>query len=165
MKGIYLLCYLLTVASALNAQTIERSALTSFGEAVTISGISYAWTAGECLTQSYVNSPSSLILTQGYLQPEKQDFLFVEEIPANTIGLMVYPNPTVDALYIQSTQSLPVRVRVYDSAGKLIYIQPSFVNITDPLVISVSSWATGTYFIHVESKSLRTPPVSIVKLR
>lgn len=147
------------------AQTIERYALTCFGEAVNLSGISYAWTAGECLTQSYSNGPSALILTQGYLQPEKQDFLSVGDIPSNDIGLQIYPNPTTEALYVRSSEQTPLRIRVYDAAGKLMYVQPTFTIITDPLVISAASWATGTYFLFIETKKSRVRPVSFVKLR
>lgn len=163
-KTIFLLISGWFVTTA-RAQTIERYALTCFGEAVNLSGVSYAWTAGECLTQSYSNGPAALILTQGYLQPEKQDFLSVGDIPTNDIGLQIYPNPTTEALYVRSSEQTPLRIRIYDAAGKLMYEQPTFAILTDPLVVSAVSWPAGSYFLHVESKKKGIRPVTVLKLR
>lgn len=70
----------------------------------------------------------------------------VEEIAS--AQFVCYPNPLKDLLTIRSEENIHV-LRIYNGVGKMIYLREG---LNQPMIeLETNSWATGIYFLEVES--------------
>lgn len=62
----------------------------------------------------------------------------------------VFPNPSNNTLNINRRNSVPTKISIKDSYGRVIFIQ-SLLNTQTNIQINTSSWADGIYFIGIQS--------------
>jgi len=146
MKNSFTLFSLFIIAHFSQAQSVERSVIGSAGGVVNASGSIVTWTVGETVIQTA--SGGSVILTQGYQQPE-QTTTSVKSM--NTLnGLKVYPNPSngVFQLEAQSATIGNLSISVTDASGKLAY-QSGISGNSLTNSIDLSNLPGGIYLLKV----------------
>lgn len=140
------------VVQILFGQSIERSVISSFGESVNSSGITYSHVAGEPITQTYLNASNNLIVTQGFLQPEKQDLNSLNEWDASG-DFNIFPNPFNESFTVSSGSAKLVFLKLFDESGRLIYQSPSAMDLTQAAyTFHTANLAAGVYVVSVSSK-------------
>lgn len=107
-----ILAYCMLIFS-INAQSIERSVISSSGISNVQSGASLEWTLGELATETFFGQ--SVILTQGF-QQSRVWFTSVEEI--QPLEIFVYPNPVNNVLVIEQPSAKTLQVELFNLTGK-----------------------------------------------
>jgi hypothetical protein len=71
----------------------------------------------------------------------------------NEVVFTISPNPVRDQFTLSQNQSLPdliTSITIYNSQGKIIQ---TLYNVNTPLVLNVSSYEVGTYYVQIVLKS------------
>jgi hypothetical protein len=130
-----------------------QMAINSTGGQTTINGQSHEYSIGEVV----VHTGTTLIVTQGLLQPKKNTP--ATGAVSNHITnqqLQLFPVPTADVLNIQGgfEKSGTLNISVYDMAGKFI-LQKKFLLASGKELnqMNMTDLAEGNYTIHAEFKS------------
>jgi hypothetical protein len=144
----FLVLYFLSFSSAfpLLGQTasLDRQVVASAGGEAFAAGKSFECTLGESIIATVDNG--SIVLTQGFQQPEKIT-IGVSEI-AEASGLRIFPNPTSAELHLQfsAPSGTVFQLQVINAAGQLVQTLPKTDDSTDSQV-DCRSFAPGTYFL------------------
>lgn len=125
--------------------------------------VSYEWSDGTTQNAFTIDSTNSAlgantfwVRVEGDNGCKTTDSIFVmldqcfgiEEISAGLIK--IYPNPANQYVVVESGSNRMEFVKVLDASGKLIYHKTLSGNTErNELMIDVSDWKPGTYFIHV----------------
>jgi hypothetical protein len=137
-----LLLFLSVIAScSIRAQIITAGTISSFAGSVNNSTISINYSVGEVAIKTISNS--SVSLTQEFLQPKLVITTGIVEVSDND-DVLVYPNPSVDYVFIKSNDL--VKWEIFDSSGKSILIG-------DTTKIETSQLANGIYYMELLSKN------------
>jgi len=158
IKHTFNLMFAFLLCAGANAQSLERSVVSTSGDFFSNSTMSIAYTIGESAIGFFTNG--SLSITQGFNQSQldTQSSSVWNVIPS--IDIQFYPNPANDNLTVQSSEKL--NIQVVDILGKKVSevseIQPQI-----PANISVSHLATGIYFLRVEDEKNRVSTVKWMK--
>ncbi|MEY4594658.1 MAG: hypothetical protein RIQ47_1068 [Bacteroidota bacterium] len=111
----------------------------------------------EVLNGSY--SSNDIEITEAYLNGDA--VRFSNSSLAESVNLMVYPNPTNADLNIVSTQD--VQVEIYDVNGSLVFSRPQLM-AGDRLVVATGSFASGVYTLRaVNSNFVSTQKIVVNK--
>lgn len=129
------------VSSSVTAQIITAGTISSFAGSVNNSTISINYSVGEVAIKTISNS--SVSLTQGFLQPKLVITTGIVEVSDND-DVLVYPNPSVDYVFIKSNDL--VTWEIFDSSGKSILIG-------DTTKIETNQLANGIYYMELLSKN------------
>ena len=78
------------------------------------------------------------------------EVLSVHDVELNTIA--IYPNPATELLNLSWNKSDDVSVKIFNSIGKLVFFAKG-VNLLDPIQIDVNSFATGMYFVKINTEN------------
>lgn len=149
MKTNYFLGFLLIITiGRLHGQQVV-STLGGFQQTTTGSISS---TMGETSTETYSNASGSI--TQGFQQ------CFIQIIPGASIetlnyDLVVYPNPTSDAITIKTNNGLidELSVSIYDSDGRAM----DLIFLNSPVSrIDLTNFRAGTYILQLKDRNQRT---------
>lgn len=100
-------------------------------------------------------------VSQGVQQPFEFFVLGTNEIPEITLELSIYPNPTVDILYIKNKNiALEFIYQLFDVTGKLIASSTKMVQQDQ---IDVSSFQSGTYILNIKTNNNASKSYKIIK--
>lgn len=134
----------------LPAQSLERFVFSSFGESVSSSGINFTYTVGEPITPTYFSTANNLILTQGFIQPEKSDISSVVNFDTQEGNFMVFPNPSAGSFTIQSQSNQPFTYQLHNTDGKLLFESNQLQNFGQHAVtIHAESLSQGIYYLRI----------------
>ncbi|HLP51457.1 MAG TPA: T9SS type A sorting domain-containing protein [Chitinophagales bacterium] len=135
----------------LKAQSIERSVISSTGNYSTGSSVSVSATVGEPVVPTYTSG--SIILTQGFQQPENADSVTgVSEVQA-VITWTLFPNPATTQTNLMLSE-VPVNctLHLYNLAGQLIMERKiAQQKVQHKEVIDLHGLASGTYMLSILS--------------
>lgn len=136
---------------------------TSAQEVVSTQGNSYSnatgsidFTVGEVVIQTGTDGTTAI--TQGFHQTN-WNFVGVEDYAPN-FEVMVFPNPTEDALTIQTTTFERVTYSLYDAQGKLV-LQDELSAEQTP--IEVSHLAPGSYSLTLNNDTQNLKTFKLIK--
>lgn len=124
-------------------------------------GGSVSFSVGQVACQAN-NGPNGSEI-QGVQQPwEISVVTEIQEATGIQLSVSVYPNPAVDflTLSIDNTQANNLLYQVFDAKGMLIEQEKI---ITTSTIISVSSLASGTYFLNLVADGKNIKTFKIVK--
>jgi hypothetical protein len=95
------------------AQSLPWSVIASSGDQFMSANGSLEWTLGETVTETY--SQTKGFLTQGFQQPATIKVTGLEEVGK---GVLIYPNPTANFLYVKVDETSEWQIEVFDLHGK-----------------------------------------------
>ncbi len=146
-----LLILLMLAAIGAQAQSIGPKTLNATGGTVTISGNTYEWSVGE-MTVINTASSSTLVVTQGVLQPTTPTTGIKKTESFTAQQLKVYPTPTQNTLFIQPdfNKSGQLQCYVTDAAGKeILKHEANLQTGNEKQQINMESLAAGNYMLVV----------------
>ena len=120
-----------------NAEVIANTTETSF----VVKNLSLGWHCFKIIGVNGIkkSEPSEIQCVELIKGPEES----IEEL---TSSLLLYPNPVNDRLYIE-TQTLTLSIEIYDIYGRLQDYKTT--RLQDNLVIEVSNFKSGVYFVKI----------------
>jgi Secretion system C-terminal sorting domain len=136
--------------SLLSAQTLSPTVISSAGAYDAAGGISLSSTVGQPSAIESVIVPS-IILTQGFQQPEDDATVGIEVLNDQSLEITAYPNPVSDVLKIQYSHPLnrSAQAQVTDLLGNDA-IEPFDIISNEVRSLNLSSLAAGIYFLNVK---------------
>jgi Secretion system C-terminal sorting domain len=138
----YFILTLFISASILSySQSIERQLIGSTGFSVQLTTAGMDCTVGEPLIA--FSSSADNILSQGFLQPDIDGVIYVEDLE-NTF-LLLYPNPTKNNFFIKTTGAI-TQLEMYDAQGRLVFSTDSTIQNS---VINPGDLAQGLYQVKI----------------
>ncbi len=147
MLALFLFIGAVTTAGA---QTLNRQVTASSGGVGKINDKDFQFTIGDLATTTL--SKGSLMLTQGFQQPEE-----LPPVPPGThpvINMILYPNPAATSVKIEfdMLSTNIVYLMIVNSSGQLIYkdnryYAPGRIVITLP----VNHFAAGIYTVRIQA--------------
>ncbi len=144
-------------ALGLQAQTLDRSFLSSGGSSLQNSSFKINFSIGDIAVQ---RGGSSVDLNQGFQQSYVQ---VVESIvESDTLEFAAYPIPFGDRLYLRMDESMHADLLVEDNLGKVVWKERSFITKGEDKVLDLSSLSAGVYFLSVKG-ALKSNTVRLVK--
>lgn len=151
MKRLNILILLLCCALFTFAQSLERQVIANAGLAVQNSSAGLSYTLGQEATAS--NITSTVKLTQGFQQVDPEEFLGVLDLNKINGQAMVFPNPTVNLLKVESNlleHGINIlNYQIMDLHGKIV-LNSKVAAVGGQ--IDVSALAASTYTILLSSK-------------
>jgi hypothetical protein len=139
MKNLYFLIFF-CVGFNLSAQNIEKFSIDSGGANITNGNIQLLYTLGETHVQEV--SVNSIILSEGFINPQYSGTLSIGDKSVD--GVLVFPNPVSQTLYISTNQTLE-SVSLYEILGKEVYASKHSNHI------DVSRYQQGIYLLKIET--------------
>lgn len=147
------------------AQSTERQVIATTGTTASSANVQVSYTIGETATATL--APGSIIVTQGFQQPDEQIAVGVDEW-ASDLSVNAYPNPVSDNLVLEmnATHEHTVNATVYDMLGKHTGIAVSNMKVNGMLkqTLDVSSLSAGQYLISFTDGQLTLGTVRILKV-
>lgn len=132
-----------------NAQSLERSVIGSAGGFSSSGNVQISWTAGETVVNTA--SAGSVILTQGFQQPEQKSN-HVVSVDLNQV-IAVYPNPSNGIFNVAFNTEMPgnssFTTELFDGAGKLALRYEKIDLNAGPARIDISSLPAGLYTLRL----------------
>ncbi|MBO6516031.1 MAG: T9SS type A sorting domain-containing protein [Bacteroidia bacterium] len=150
MKTILLAVCGLLLVTYTNAQSLDRSVVSTSGGEMSSSSTTLEYTIGETIVGDM--SASGTMLTNGFNQAQKEPGVGIENIIAR-LGLSIYPNPATDRLTIESEENL--NVSVLDCLGKEV-LPVRNVNANTQEVLQVDQLPAGVYFLRIQNENDQT---------
>ena len=154
MKAFYRFLFLTLLQLALvmlaSAQSLERFVFSSFGESVSSSGITFTYSVGEPITPTYFSTANNLILTQGFLQPEKSDISAIENQELQGGSFTVFPNPSSGVYTIKADSDKKFNYQLYNTEGKLVYVGNQLQSAGQhSVIVHVEHLSQGLYYLRI----------------
>lgn len=122
LKTFHSAAFALLIYSPLFAQTVERDVLANAGGTATLpNNFTVSWTLGEAFVATRQNTPDTILVTEGFQQPET-GIIPTLELPDAVGQITIAPNPAGDALYI-SLSAIPtvaLRASLLDLNGRAL---------------------------------------------
>lgn len=150
---IFPLCLLLACVSMLQAQSLERQLISPYGHLSNTNDVDVSATAGELIVSTV--STTSITASQGFQQPNIEDFVGTFELSDLTMEVLVYPNPTSTYVNVElkSEEAVNVFLQLYDTKGKLVYNSPKIEVSGQTLkTIGFYGYPSGQYFLVVKDQ-------------
>lgn len=145
-----LFCLLIGITSALQAQSLTPSVISSAGNTNVTNGISLEWTLGETAIQS--SEKNSEIYNEGFHQPILVEKLN-DENPNESYSISVAPNPVNSVLFINisSEEDTRLMLQLINMDGQVLYSEDaSSFNYSNEL--DMSRYENGLYILKIYSK-------------
>lgn len=158
MKRLLIICTAFLFCGMLAAQSTTPTVLASAGGEST----QLSWTAGETVVQTLTSS--SVVLTQGFHQPNLVITSIAEPSLPTPATITVFPNPVNDQLNIRIEESRELlTVTVFDLQGKLLL--PATAPIGNGThSYDFSTFSAGTYYLRaVDATGKQVKTVKILK--
>jgi len=165
LKTTFLLCFFIAFVSVIQAQKLERQLISSYGNLSTTIEGQVAATGGELIITTI--STSTITVTQGFQQANKEDFVGIFEESDLALEIRVYPNPSYSKVNIEidSDILLDVNFDLFDVMGQKIVNKKITVLGSISESIDFSGYATGQYFlIFKDEKNKLIKTIEIQKL-
>ncbi|KAA3622826.1 MAG: T9SS C-terminal target domain-containing protein [Bacteroidetes bacterium] len=106
---VLLIGFLIAFTLNLNAQSIERQLISSTGHLSQTEHLTVSATAGETVIQTA--TIEEIILTQGFQQPNENDFVGIWEINDIQIEISIAPNPVTSCIYLTMIADAPMDIK------------------------------------------------------
>ena len=150
-----ILTFLFLASSVLG---IAQTAVLSAGGDASGSSGSVSYSIGQTF---YVHTDGANgTIHEGVQQPYECFTVAVHETH-HDLNLILYPNPTLHTLTLQTGQVIPgLTAIIYNQNGQLLF-ESMIWSLSMP--IDVSGWAAGSYFLRVTDKSNNSSHYTIVK--
>lgn len=165
MKKVSTIIVSLLIAGFLQAQTAERSVISSSGGSYSGPALQVDYTIGEMVISTVNNSGN--ILTQGFQQPGLITTK-IEDISDVNMDISFYPNPCTDQLNIRFNEpdELILKAELFDVTGKRILAKEFDVASRIPATISfdLANVATGAYYMRISSDSKQVANFKVIKV-
>ncbi len=119
LKYSFIFLFCICLASSTWAQTeISRSVVASGGHDFKNDQIQLSATIGEVMVTTL--STETLVLTQGFQQPEKEDFTSSYQSPDLIESISTFPNPASERIYVDITTKKEdnYNIEIFDVLGK-----------------------------------------------
>lgn len=159
LKALALLCFL---SNGIYAQ----STINATGGGGIIGNNSYEYSIGEMTIVSTYSSPS-LVVTQGVLQPFKQNATVNTNFNITQDELRIYPNLTSAIVYIKSNfkESGILKGSLYDVNGSFIQNDEwKLLNGAEINQLDISHLAQGNYYLHLNFNNKEsTSKIQVIK--
>lgn len=142
-----LLSFAIVAASSIqiNAQSIERQSISSYGSSTTLDGITIQQSIGQPYsTVSYTDG--QITVNPGFQQSTTLYSILQDDLLGQNLQLTVYPNPVVNSLSIEIPADLnATSVVVTDLSGRILSNEQ--VTESGQHSINCAEWPTGLYLI------------------
>ncbi len=122
MKTVITLISLLFVQFSFSQLSIKKSSIDSGGEISQNGNTFMLYTIGEVVVNE--NTTTTLQISEGFINPDMLKYLDIEDYQLDT-EISVYPNPTVDIVNINFSQTGQYEVQLFDHQGRLVKKQES----------------------------------------
>ena len=100
---------------------------------------------GEAVSGSITDEVNTTSLT---------DFRTMLDCHFKSLGLRTYPNPAQQYIWIEMPSGYPMdQLTVYDNLGQTIYVTTEVPSWGSKLLIDVSQWSAGIYYIHCQASN------------
>jgi hypothetical protein len=145
-------------ASSLNAQSVKRQVISSYGSSTVTEKTSVSQTAGQSYNTTALSEDKTGIL-QGFQQPNKFIIEAIENADEFELQLGIFPNPAAYSFTINSdTEIETANISVFDANGRKI--SDNEIKNFSSYEMQCSDWAPGVYLISIadqnnNSKTLR----------
>lgn len=138
---------------ATNAQTLERTVVSSGGDQKKASGMEISFTVGEPAITTV--KKSEIVVTQGFQQPT-EEATSLKPLTVERFQISMFPNPSQDAVYIKSEKAGSFDLVVYDARGRMVHTQ--FVDLKEngEQLINIEDWSVGQYHFQFVDKQNNT---------
>lgn len=148
------------------SQSVSSSVISSTGNFTSNANISVSSTAGEMsMVQTF--SSSSVILTQGFQQPDPQPVSIDNIIITQPGSLSIYPNPATDNVWLgfELNEAGQVAIAIYDVLGQKIsdVYNGTYNEGKVTQQVSLNGLAAGSYYLGLSftaEKSKKTQTVT-----
>ncbi|GIV33097.1 MAG: hypothetical protein KatS3mg031_0632 [Chitinophagales bacterium] len=123
--GVLLLGLTGMVSVFAQAPTISREVIAAGGDFFVSPIGSLSWTLGEPVVETVVNGSISIVLTQGFQQPDERDSITIgifAPAVSGSVALSLYPNPASHHIYLdlRYNQSATLRIELLDMLGRVL---------------------------------------------
>lgn len=119
--------------------------------------ISLSFTMGEMMTQTAITQNGTLVLTQGFQQPEQFELVGIFVPPELTVDYQVFPNPTAGQLTLKLAGKEPTLlfVGIYDLRGSQTVIPEQRLGFIGQFetIFDLSPLPEGMYFLRIYDES------------
>ena len=144
---------LLLCGSAIFAQTIQNSVISSTGGSASLGNVKMDYTLGETVIETF--SAGGYTLTQGFHQTNLT-LVAIENVELFA-EITIYPNPATDFIYVEIPENHAVlEFLLYDVSGKLL---KTYAHSSTHLTIDLGVYARGTYYlqaVNLKNKEVKT---------
>ncbi len=145
MKNLLIIIAFLIVELGFAQLTIKKSTIASGGNTATQGNITVVSNIGEVAVQEQSNSTISI--SEGFIAPDIMALLGVSNTAILT-GILIYPNPTIDYIKVNFSETSNYQLGIYDLQGKLI--RSEAVRDADEKTLNLKAVAAGTYLLVVK---------------
>ena len=133
---------------------------------------SYSWSTGANVQQIQVDSTGTGIGIKTVIvnvinnSCRKSDTIKINFDPCTGMSeetqnfFNVYPNPSHDKVYISFTDNFEGEIEIISASGQKVYESNKFINPSELLLIDISSFTKGLYFILIKGDSIK--PVKLI---
>lgn len=151
----------LLLCSALSAQTTERDVLANAGGTADIPGYTITWTLGETFVATRENADATIILTEGFQQPES-GMVPTFDLPGDDQTVTVAPNPAGNSLTISLSKmpAVPLRATLTDAAGRSVREETVTGQTT---TLDLQGLPAAWYFLSLSDGKTWSRTVKVVK--
>jgi hypothetical protein len=150
---------LLITCVSLTAQSVDKSVISTIGNAYTSQTVSVSYNAGELIIGNLTSEDGAIQLSSGYYESLNLETLHID-IPELKFELNLYPNPVRDALYIDHPTLSEFIVSIHDMKGRLLL--EKLLQVRKP--IPTSNLSLGAYIVSVKSiDNLKINSYKIIK--
>ncbi len=145
------------IAIFANCSLFAQDVIGTAGDSYSTTAGNIDFTIGEVVINTVTNGTEDL--TQGFQQPSwtyAGVYDFVDDYSA-----VIFPNPTIDVVNINSPEFAGVTFTLQDAAGRIVLVG----NLTDVnTTLDFSVYATGTYSITLSKQGENLKTFKLIKL-
>jgi hypothetical protein len=145
------------IAIFANCSLFAQDVIGTAGDSYSTTAGNIDFTIGEVVINTVTNGTEDL--TQGFHQPSwtyAGVYDFVDDYSA-----VIFPNPTIDVVNINSPEFAGVTFTLQDAAGRIVLVG----NLTDvTTTLDFSVYATGTYSITLSKQGENLKTFKLIKL-
>lgn len=149
---IYLII-LMAFPGFIQAQSIKRQCVSSYGSTEITDNVRIEQTAGQSFN-TVTETETKSVVFQGFQQPVVFKTEKTDSEGLKTIDLEMYPNPAEYSVTIETGELIKDSdIRVSDIYGKLIF--EAEVHDLQTYILECTGWSNGTYLITVSDNNQR----------
>ena len=146
-------------------QTIERQLFSN--AAINYTGADFNLTSSIGETVISTESSGSIVLTQGFQQPDSTSITVGNKNMNVTLKYRLYPNPTANISWLDINVDRPtsITINIYDLQGKEIFESKSIsVNNNHTEKLDLSQLVNAQYILNIEAFGKKVKTINIQKI-
>lgn len=155
-----LLFLIITAASSLQAQTIQRQCISAYGSSSKVGNATISQTAGQSFN-TLSSSENKTAVLQGFQQPNKFIIEDITDPKENNLLIGIFPNPAIYSVTLTSEVEIAnAEIRIFDANGRIISNEK--ISNFSSCEINCQDWSAGTYLITVSDGGLNTKTLRLI---